>query len=131
MRRLVYLRGGAIEALDFVSIEHGAAKPNRIGYLTKRSRSRSRCRDGSNYHRLITTFWRATSQLTVEHWDRSCRFNGGVNIWKFQGQTAIGGWKGSSGFQRRLDWNMHSTELGSRYANTTGLGPGTQGYIVL
>lgn len=37
MRRLVYLRSGAIEALDFVSIECGAAKPNWIGHLTKRS----------------------------------------------------------------------------------------------
>lgn len=37
MRRLLYLQSGAIEALDFVSIEYGAAKPNWIGYLTKRS----------------------------------------------------------------------------------------------
>lgn len=37
MRRLLYLQSGVIEALDFVSIEYGATKPNWIGYLTKQS----------------------------------------------------------------------------------------------
>lgn len=72
-------------------------------------------------------------QASFVHQGRSCGSTAASTTGKFRDklQALIERYRFSLVLSDDWIWDMHSTGLGSRYANTTGPGPKTQGYIEL